>query len=230
MLLLALDTALGASSAAILDTATDRVVARVSEPMDRGHAERLLPMVADLFAGAGLAPRDCRRFVATIGPGSFTGLRVAIAAARGMALAAGGDAVGISTLDALAAPRLAAADPGPVLSVIDARHGHVYAALAGADGGAILAPGYWPAAVAAAAAANHAAAIIGPGATVLLAAWPEGVPQPGLVEPSGFPDIGWVAGLGAKADPRTAPCRPLYLKEADAKPQVRSPLRPARAS
>src|SRR2546425_564498 len=101
MLLLALDTALGASSAAILDTAAGRLVAGVSEPMDRGHAERLLPMVAELFAEAGLAVRDCRRFVATIGPGSFTGLRVAIAAARGMALAAGGEAVGISTLDAL---------------------------------------------------------------------------------------------------------------------------------
>ncbi|MGL4291911.1 MAG: tRNA (adenosine(37)-N6)-threonylcarbamoyltransferase complex dimerization subunit type 1 TsaB [Phreatobacter sp.] len=228
MLLLALDTALGASSAAILDTAAGRLVASMSEPMDRGHAERLLPMVAELFAGAGLAARDCRRFVATTGPGSFTGLRVAIAAARGMALAAGGEALGVSTLDALAAPCLAAADPAPLLAVIDARHGHVYAALTGADGRMVLAPGYMPAAAAAAAALAHAAAIVGPGQAALLAAWPDGAASPRLVAATAIPDIAWVARLGAEADPRDAPCRPLYLKEADAKPQVRSLLRPAR--
>ncbi|MBN8937955.1 MAG: tRNA (adenosine(37)-N6)-threonylcarbamoyltransferase complex dimerization subunit type 1 TsaB [Rhizobiales bacterium] len=228
MLVLALDTALGASSAAILDTAAGRLVASMSEPMDRGHAERLLPMVAELFAGTGLAPRDCRRFVATTGPGSFTGLRVAIAAARGMALAARGETVGISTLTALAAPLLAAADPSPVLAVIDARHGHVYAALTGADGQAILAPAYRPAAAAAAAAVAHGAVVVGPGQAALLAAWPDGAAPPRLAAATAFPDIAWIARLGAEADPREAPCRPLYLKEADAKPQSRSLLRPAR--
>lgn len=228
MLVLALDTALGASSAAILDTAADRLVASVCEPMDRGHAERLLPMVAELFAGAGLAVRDCGRFVATIGPGSFTGLRVAIAAARGMALAAGGEAVGVSTLDALAAPHLAAASPVAVLPVIDARHNHVYAALIGADGTTILAPGYMPAAVAAAAALAHGAAVVGPGEPALLAAWPADTAPPPPVAATAFPDIAWVARLGAAADARVAACRPLYLKEADAKPQIRSLLRPVR--
>lgn len=225
MLLLALDTALGAASAAIFDTETGTVVARLSEPMDRGHAERLMPLVADLFAGAGLKVRDARRFVATVGPGSFTGLRVAVAAARSMALAAGGEAVGISTLDALAAPRLAAA-PRPVLAAIDARHGHVYASLTAADGVTLSDAGYWPATAAACLAAAHGAALVGPGVAAVTGAWPDDAAPAAEAEPVAYPDIGWVARLGAATNPAAAPCRPLYLKAADAKPQ----LRPSRRS
>lgn len=227
MFLLALDTALGAASAAILETGTGEVVARLSEPMERGHAERLMPLVADLAAGAGIRLRAVGRFAATVGPGSFTGLRVAVAAARAMALAAGGDAVGISTLDALAAPLLARAGPRPVLATIDARHGHVYASLVGADGSLLREAGYWPAAEAAALAAAHGAALTGPGLAVVHAAWPPGAPPPAESAPAAYPDIGWVARLGARAEPAAAPCRPLYLKAADAKPQLRPQRRPA---
>lgn len=225
MLVLALDTALGAASAALLDSAADRILARRSEPMERGHAERLIPLAAEICAEAGVAPGACRRFVATVGPGSFTGLRVAIAAARGMALAAGGEAVGVTTLEALQEPYLAAAEPLVVCAAIDARHGHVYAALADHDRRTILPPRYLPAAEAAALAAAQPVALVGSGAEAVLAAWPDGTSAPAVLDGTAFPDIAVVARLGAARSPGDAPCRPLYLKAVDAKPQASAPGR-----
>jgi tRNA threonylcarbamoyladenosine biosynthesis protein TsaB len=224
MLVLALDTALGASSAAVLDTTSGRILARASEPMERGHAERLVPLVAEVCQAAGIAPGDCRRFVATIGPGSFTGLRVAIAAARGMALAAGGDAVGVTTLAALSEPYLAAAEPVAAFAAIDARHDHVYASLMEHDRSLVAPPLYMAAAAAAQLASRAPVALVGPGADIVLGHWPAGASAPVVLDEAAFPDIAVVARLGASADPATSPCRPLYLKAVDAKPQTRSPL------
>jgi len=212
MLVLALDTALGACSAAVLDTGSGRVLARRSEPMERGHAERLVPLAAEVCGEA------------TIGPGSFTGLRVAIAAARGMALAAGGDAVGIPTLAALSEPYLAAAEPVAVLAAIDARHDHVYASLTGHDRMLAVPPRYMPAAEAAGLAASGPVALVGPGADAVLGVWPAGASPPVILDEAAYSDIAVVARLGAAADPSTAPCRPLYLKAVDAKPQASAPL------
>lgn len=224
MLVLALDTALGACSAAVLDTAAGKVLARRCEPMERGHAERLIPLAAETCRAAGIAPAGCRRFVATVGPGSFTGLRVAIAAARAMALAAEGEAVGITTLAALAEPLLAAAEPVAVLAAIDARHGHVYASLTAHDRTVLAAPRYMPAEEAAALAAAQSTALVGPGAEAVMAAWPETASAPVLLDAAGWPDIAVVARMGAAADPAGFPCKPLYLKAVDAKPQAPSPL------
>lgn len=220
MLVLALDTALGACSVAVLDTAAGRILARRSEPMERGHAERLVPLAAEICREAGMEAADCRRFVATVGPGSFTGLRVAIAAARGMALAAEGEAVGITALAALAEPLLAAPEPVAVLAAIDARHGHVYAALTGHDRTVLAPPAYLPAEEAARLAAAQPVALVGPGAEAVMAAWPDGTSAPALLDATGWPDIAVVARMGASADPAAFPCKPLYLKAVDAKPQV----------
>lgn len=221
MLVLALDTALAACSVAILDSASGTVLAKACEPMERGHAERLIPLVAETCAVAGIAPGACRRFVATTGPGSFTGLRVAISAARAMALATGGDAVGISTLAALAEPYLAAAEPLAVLAAIDARHGHVYASLLAHDRGVTVAPAYLDAAEAARLAAGQPVALVGPGADAVLGAWPSGASAPVILDERPSPDIALIARLGAAADPALFPCRPLYLKAVDAKPQAK---------
>lgn len=224
MLVLALDTALAAASVAVLDTDRDRILAEVSEPMERGHAERLVPLIAAVCRSAGIAPAACRRFVAATGPGSFTGLRVAIAAARGLALATGGDAVGISTLAALAAPHLDAPERACVLAAIDARHGHVYASLTAADGTPVMPPGYCAAGEAAdAAAAAGPCRLVGPGADAVLGAWPQGSSAPVLVDGAPWPSPAVLARLGAAADPGTAPCRPLYLKAVDARPSVPPP-------
>lgn len=218
MLVLALDTALGACSVAVFDADRDVILASASEAMERGHAERLIPLVAETCAKAGIAPRDCRRFVATTGPGSFTGLRVALSAARAMALAADGEAVGLSTLAVLAEPFLATPEPAAVLAAIDARHGHVYAALTARDRSILQPPAYLPRKAAAAlAAAAGPVALVGPGVQAVMAAWPDGAAAPVALEGCAAPDITVLARLGATIDPALAPCRPLYLKAVDAK-------------
>ena len=80
--------------------------------MARGHAEALMPLIAAVMQKSGLQYEDLDRIAVTVGPGCFTGLRVGIAAARGIALAAGKPAIGLSTLAALAAPFIAADDSG----------------------------------------------------------------------------------------------------------------------
>ena len=89
MLILAIDTALDACAAAVLDTSASDVIAQESQPMKRGHAEALMPLIARVMKASGVAFAELGRIVATAGPGSFTGLRVGLSAARGIALAAG---------------------------------------------------------------------------------------------------------------------------------------------
>jgi tRNA threonylcarbamoyladenosine biosynthesis protein TsaB len=95
MRVLAIDTALGACSAALLDTKRAAVTAHESLAMQRGHAEVLMPLVKRVMEHAGLAFADLDRIAVTTGPGSFTGLRVGIAAARGLGLAAAKPVVGL---------------------------------------------------------------------------------------------------------------------------------------
>src|SRR5262249_53352148 len=157
---LAIDTALGACSAAILDT-EHGIVAGESLPMLRGHAEALMPLLGRVAAEANVAFRDLDRVVVTTGPGSFTGLRVGIAAARGIALSMGKPAVGLSTLSAYAAPYLAEDETAPVVVAIDARHQHVYLEVFGAGGRTVVAPRLVPLREAARAAAQAPARIVG---------------------------------------------------------------------
>src|ERR1700710_1431126 len=106
MRLLAIDTALAACAAAVCDTESG-ILAIESEPMARGHAEAIMPMIARVMAKAQIGFDKLDRIAVTVGPGSFTGLRVGVSAARGIALASGKPAIGLSTLAALAAPFIA---------------------------------------------------------------------------------------------------------------------------
>src|ERR1700716_955683 len=110
MRVLAIDTALEACSAAVLDTDQGGILASESIPMVRGHAEALMPLVARVMSDAMLEFLELDRIAVTVGPGSFTGLRVGVAAARGIAVAADKPAVAVSTLAAVAAPALAEGD------------------------------------------------------------------------------------------------------------------------
>src|SRR5579872_7102287 len=101
MIVLGLDTALGACSAAVL--AQGRPLAVRSEPMTRGHQERLALMVREAMEAAGLPFSSLDRVGVTVGPGSFTGLRVGLAFAKGLGLALAKPCVGVGTLEALAA-------------------------------------------------------------------------------------------------------------------------------
>ena len=140
MRVLAIDTALAACSAAVLDTEQARIIASKSLPMIRGHAEALIPLLARLLDESLMTVHDLDRVVVTTGPGSFTGLRVGIAAARGIALAGRKPAVGVSTLAAYAAPYMTPDETLPVVAAIDARHDHVYLQVFGAGGRTVIAP------------------------------------------------------------------------------------------
>jgi tRNA threonylcarbamoyladenosine biosynthesis protein TsaB len=219
MLILAIDTALESCSAAIFDSAEGSVVASESQIMARGHAEALMPILAAVMQQAAISYAQLDRIVVTVGPGSFTGLRVGIAAARGIALAVHKPAVGITTLEALAAPYIDTNPTIPVAAAIDGRHRHVYFQLFGAGGRVLLSPRMVPLAEAAHAAAGASARLVGSGARLVAELWPENATAP-EVDERGAPDIDWVARLGARADPKQSPAKPLYLRAADAHPQT----------
>ena len=219
MLVLAIDCALDACSAAVLDSAAGAIVASQSRIMARGHAEALMPLIARVMDEAAVEFSALGRVAVTVGPGSFTGLRVGIAAARGIALAAGKPAIGLTTLASLAAPHIAEGDNGPVVAVIDARHDQVYMQVFAPGGRTLLAPRAVPLREAARAAASAPARIVGSAANLLLRTWPKGEPPPALVDQRGAPDIAWVARLGALAGRGEGPPQPLYLRPPDARPQ-----------
>jgi tRNA threonylcarbamoyladenosine biosynthesis protein TsaB len=98
----------------------------------RAHAELLAPSIAEVCAVSGCTVADIDRIAVDIGPGLFTGLRVGVATAKAMAQASGIGVLGVSSLDVLAAAaaeRLEGGHPEPVVSVVDARRGEVFAAL-----------------------------------------------------------------------------------------------------
>jgi tRNA threonylcarbamoyladenosine biosynthesis protein TsaB len=218
MRVLALDTALDACAAAVLDTRRPDLVASETRTMTRGHAEALMPLVARVMDAARLEFAEIDRIAVTVGPGSFTGVRVGIAAARGIALAAGKPAIGLTTLAAFTAPHIAAGFAGTVVPVIDARHGQVYMQVFGPGGRAIIAPRLASVRDAIEAARTGAAMIVGSAADLVAAQWPAGEPPPTIVA-GGAPDIGWVARLGAAAQADRASPKPLYLRPPDARPQ-----------
>ena len=223
MRVLAIDTALAACSAAVLDTRQDAIVAGETRMMERGHAEALVPLIARVMEQAALAFTELDRVAVTVGPGSFTGLRVGISAARAIALAAGKPVVGVSTLAAYAAPYMAQNDTAPVVAAIDARHEHVYLQAFGAGGRALIAPCIMSLREAAQVAGENAR-LVGSAAQLLAAAWPAGKKPPAMVEPRPAPDIAWAARLGATASESNAPPRPLYLRAPDAQPQAAARL------
>lgn len=219
MLILAIDTALDACAAGVLDTAAGRLIAHESEPMKRGHAEALMPLIARVMKQSGVAFTALDRIAVTTGPGSFTGLRVGLSAARGIALAAGKPVVGLTTLTAFAAPIVAQNAEQPVISAVDARHDHVYFQVVSGDGSSLVKPRVAPIEEALAAARFGAPHLVGNAARILADRWPADALAPFRVDQQPAPEIGWVAWVGAAVSPDTAPARPYYLRAPDAKPQ-----------
>ena len=118
-LTLAFDTSAAHCAAALLYG--DHIIAEAFEPMDKGQAERLFPMCETVLAQAGLGWSDLTRIAVGTGPGNFTGVRISVAAARGLALSLGIPALGVTRLEAVAHGL-----PRPVTVVEDARRGEVY--------------------------------------------------------------------------------------------------------
>ncbi|MCA0424199.1 MAG: tRNA (adenosine(37)-N6)-threonylcarbamoyltransferase complex dimerization subunit type 1 TsaB [Proteobacteria bacterium] len=220
MRVLALDTALGACSAAVVAFPSGEVVASRSVAMDRGHAEALLPMVRDVIGESG-GFGGLARIIATVGPGSFTGLRVALSAARSFGLALRVPVVGVSTLTAFAAPILATGPRTSVAVAIDARHGSVFFQSFWLDGKKAVGPALMTIEAAAATLSAGRVQLVGTGAlAVAQAARAIGAEVLCDEEQAAAPDVFWVARLGAAADPAYAPPRPLYLRAASAVPQA----------
>lgn len=218
MLVLAIDTALDACAAGILDTDDGRLIAQETLPMKRGHAEALMPLIARVIESAGIGFTALDRVAATAGPGSFTGLRVGLSAARGIALAANKPVVGVTTLAAFAAPVIGEDRKAPVISAIDARHDQVYFQAMSGDGAALIQPRVAPVAEALAASRFGAPHLVGNAARLLADRWPAHAPPPVAVNQQAAPDIAWVAWLGAAVSPDAAPPRPYYLRAPDARP------------
>ncbi len=193
-------------------------VAQESQAMKRGHAEALMPLIGRVIAQSGVTFAALDRIAVTTGPGSFTGLRVGLSAARGIALAANKPVVGVTTLSAYAAPVVSQNGEHPVVSAIDARHDHVYLQVVSGNGGSLILPRVAAIEEALDAARFGAPHLVGNAARILADRWPADGPPPFAVDAQAAPDIAWVGWLGAAVSPDTAPARPFYLRAPDAKP------------
>ena len=212
--ILAFDSSGACCSAALW--AGGRIAARRLEPMSRGQAERLMPMILAAMAEAGCGFGDLTRIAVTVGPGSFTGIRVALAAARGLALAGGLPVAGVTTFDAVLESLPPAATAGRMVGIVmDSKRGDLFTQFYDRDrrpvsGPAILAPESVLAAARGAAAdcrrGWHCADCephLPAGAGIILA-------------PVAHIDAAHVAALAARRNPsELLPPVPLYLRPAD---------------
>lgn len=215
MRLLAIDTASEACSVGVVFGANTVVRTNL---VGRGHAEILMGQVESAMAEAGLEFADLDRIAVVVGPGSFTGLRVGIAAARGFALASSKPAVGIGALAVHAEAARASHANKPVLAVIAAGRGQIYGQVFAADGSEAGHPQ--------AASPEVLAALFTPdmmlagsGADLVLAALPMDV-RPAVAHRNASSDIAALCRLAERAPDPTAAPRPLYLRPPDAKPQT----------
>lgn len=216
MKILTIDTATGACSAALMDGET--VVAHRFVVMARGHAEALLPMVETVMAEAGVAYKDLDLIATTVGPGTFIGLRIGLAAARGLGVAGDLPVVGVTTLEALAHGVDRETRHGrTVVAALDARRGEIYVQTFDEH----LAPLAPPVAQPAEAVDLPAGplVIVGSGAALVKASLDRDNGDI-FVDETRLPDAAVVAALaGQRFDPSlpTPPPEPLYLRDSGAR-------------
>lgn len=127
MTVLVLDTANRFCSACLCDEATGRVLAKSEQEIGRGHAERLIGVVEGVMSDAGIRFDALTRIAVTIGPGSFTGIRVGVAAARGFGLARNLPVTGVTTLETIAVQARDETGPdGPFAVLIGGGRGQIF--------------------------------------------------------------------------------------------------------
>lgn len=218
MTILALDTAGSLCAAALYDPQTQQVLAEVSHDIGKGHAELLLDYIAQCFEAAKISRSDVTRIAVNIGPGSFTGVRVGVSAARGFGLALSCPVIGISGFEALSREMQVLAPAQPVLIALSAYRGDIYAQGFDAQGQAVTTP----------LAGNEAElllvleqlgaeyALAGSCAAQLQAA--EGRERR-IISASAHASIGTFARLAALREAGTPP-EPLYMRGPDVKPQT----------
>ncbi len=226
MNVLAFDTCFDGCSVCVAQRRDGAVVELTSafERFEMGHAERLVPMIDEVMRRAGVAFEDIDRLAVTVGPGTFTGTRIGVAAARGLALATGIAVVGVSSLAVMAEVALRElappAEDETLAIAVDARRGEAYVQLFGANATHANTPpqlmriedaarlgGDGPLIVAGSAAGAVAAAAASAGRSA----------TPRL--PDLLPEAAALARMAMELVPGEAPIVPLYLRPPDAKPQ-----------
>lgn len=221
--ILALDTAVSACSVALWRDGGTR--AHRLEAMTRGHAEALLPMVESVMAEARFAYPGLDMIAATVGPGTFTGLRVGLATARGLALACAHPLLGVGTLEALAQGTGEVERRGRhVLAVMDARRGELYAELFASDLASLAGPRRILPEALGALAAGVSLLLVGDGAPAATKALPGADLLRSQAPP--YPDAAGVAAIAARAPERARSgqeVRPLYLRGPGASPPGAGP-------
>ncbi len=220
MNILALDTSMGACSAAVLlaNGASPRIVSR-EEPMGRGHAEALMPMIVEAMDEAGLDYPALDLIAATVGPGSFTGVRIAIAAARGFALVTSAKLWGTDSLTVMAHVARGLGVSRPLAIAVDARRAMLYFALYDGDGARLEGPLLIAPEDAVAMLPESLSVVVGSGAAALA----EAAASHGRALKADLPDLqpnaAALAALALAANETVPILRPLYLRPPDAKPQ-----------
>jgi tRNA threonylcarbamoyladenosine biosynthesis protein TsaB len=207
--ILAVDTALGACSVALLDD--DKTIAHIFEAMDRGHAERLAPMVEEAMQGMEFS--SLQRLAVTTGPGTFTGQRVGLAFMRGLRLALHVPLTGVTTLEAIATAAMHETGKARAAVIHDARREEAYLLLQ--EGGTVAQP---PAVMPFQDAIAHIhafgpCALAGTGAAMAAA----GLGSEFALSSIRQPDALWVARLAQRLPASKDVPGPLYLRAPDAK-------------
>lgn len=223
MNILAFDTCLDACSAAVLSDAAGGAITCAFEPMATGQAERLVPMIAELMNEAGLTFPEIDRIAVTIGPGTFTGTRIAVAAARALALASKIEVVTASSLSVIAqraARHLGDVEDAEAIAVaVDARRDQVYWQRFARTGGldTLCEPQLLTPEQAARQCAGTAYVIAGSGAEAVASHDPGRLSAlPGIA----LPRAEDLAAMAPHMQAAASPTAPLYLRSADAKPQT----------
>lgn len=201
MRLLAIDTAANLCAACVYDAGAGEL-GRFVLDLGKGHAEHLIGVIDEALQTAGTSYGDLDAIAVSVGPGSFTGVRVGVATARGLALALKVPAIGISTLEALACEARTTNPGHPVIARIEAGRGQAYVAGFAASGEPIAEP---------------VVLSLADAEDFISKAGPETLLASGVTA-----DIAIYARLAAQklaADPSPEKPKPLYLRDADAKPQ-----------
>lgn len=216
MIVLAIETGgAGIAAAALEFGASARTIFSAREDVDRGHAARLIPFLEEQLSAAGLAVAAIALFAGSTGPGSFTGLRVGLAALAGLALAHDRPIVGISGFDAMRATADAA--PGlPLLTALDGRRAEPFTQLYDAEGQPLGAPANPDREALHALLPEGRIALCGDGARLVQAALPERddlLLHPGPIDPVALARLGHLR----RGEARRGPPPPLYVRPPDAR-------------
>ncbi len=223
MAILAIDTSMAACSAAVMKSGETGSAQRF-EPMPRGHAEALFPMIEAVMAEAGCGFPDLTRIAVTAGPGSFTGVRAGLAAARGFALALNAPIVSATSLEVMAAACVAELPPreleGGFAVAHDARRGEFYVQLFSADGAPLGPPEALHLDMALQTLPPSARTVAGSGAQAIAGFASAQGRSLRAVLPELLPQAVYLARIAAIRTPSDHPPTPLYLRPPDAKPQT----------